>query len=57
MSVNEIKVLIHLPDIISNKNSMLTIDFITAKLLGKGFSTNTCILTMLWAIFLESPSA
>lgn len=53
-SVNEVKALICLPDIISNKSNVLTIYFTAAKLLGKGLKTNTCIFTTLWAIFLET---
>lgn len=53
MAVNEVKVLMCLPDNISYKNNTLTIYFIAAKLLGKGFKSKTCISTMLWAIFPE----
>lgn len=59
MAGNKVKVLVCLPGNISYKNNSLTIYFIAAKLLGKGFRRKTCIFTMLWAIFLEmgTPSA
>lgn len=46
-SVNEVKRLIHLSDLVSIKNNTLSVYFIAAKMLGKDFNRNICIFTTL----------
>lgn len=45
VSENEVKMLIHLSDMISIKNNTLSIYLIAAKMLGKDFNRNICIFT------------